>query len=336
VEVRIRLGGGIARFAPSLLTLWLSDGATVDDLYAQLARSHPDLGPALRSALPVHQVPRGGRRPPPAPRCRARRRARGSCCWSRRRPRPRKAARTRAPRWRPSGTPSRCRPPRPGQKTLGELFDGRSQLLVYHFMFGPEWSEGCPVCSYWADDFDGGIVHLRHRDVTMLCASRAPIERLQAYKRRMGWSFPWVSSGRSEFSYDYGVSVPGLDAGASQPEMERPGPETPNLAAYDFTKKPFGAENPGLSAFASTKASSTTPTRATRGASTHSTPPINYSTGRPTDATRTPSHCRSRGSAATTNTRTPPAPRAQDEHPRRRPRASRRRQPGLGPAGVWQ
>jgi predicted dithiol-disulfide oxidoreductase (DUF899 family) len=137
-----------------------------------------------------------------------------------------------------------------GDKTLRELFDGRSQLLVYHFMFGPEWNEGCPVCSYWADNFDGGIVHLKYRDVTMLCASRAPIERLQAYKRRMGWSFPWVSSGRSEFNYDYGVSVPGLDAGASQPEMERPGPETPNLPAYNFTKKPFGAENPGLSAFA--------------------------------------------------------------------------------------
>jgi predicted dithiol-disulfide oxidoreductase (DUF899 family) len=66
----------------------------------------------------------------------------------------------------------------------------------------------------------------------------------------MGWSFPWVSSGRSDFNYDYAVSVPGLDAGASQPEMERPGPETPNRPAYNFTKKPFGAENPGLSAFA--------------------------------------------------------------------------------------
>jgi predicted dithiol-disulfide oxidoreductase (DUF899 family) len=137
-----------------------------------------------------------------------------------------------------------------GEKTLGELFDDRSQLLVYHFMFGPRWTEGCPVCSYWADSFNGAVIHLAHRDVTMLCASRAPIDRLQAYKRRMGWSFPWVSSGHSDFSYDFGASVPGLDAGSSQPEMERPHDEAPNLPAYNFTKRPFGAENPGLSAFA--------------------------------------------------------------------------------------
>jgi predicted dithiol-disulfide oxidoreductase (DUF899 family) len=137
-----------------------------------------------------------------------------------------------------------------GERTLAELFDGRSQLLVYHFMFGPDWTEGCPVCSYWADSFNGGIVHLGHRDVTMVCASRAPIERLQAYKRRMGWSFPWVSTRRTDFNYDYGVSVRGLDAGASQRQMERPGPDIPNLPSYNFTNRPFGAENPGLSAFA--------------------------------------------------------------------------------------
>ena len=137
-----------------------------------------------------------------------------------------------------------------GEKTLPELFGGRSQLLVYHFMFGPEWHEGCPLCSYWADSFDGGVVHLAHRDVTMTCASRAPLERLQAYKRRMGWSFPWVSSGRNEFNYDFGVSVPGLNAGPSQPEMERPRTDRTDLPPYNFTKRPFGAENPGLSAFA--------------------------------------------------------------------------------------
>ena len=137
-----------------------------------------------------------------------------------------------------------------GEKTLAELFDGRSQLLVYHFMFGPEWEVGCPICSYWADSFDGGVIHLAHRDVTVLCASRAPLERLQAYKRRMGWSFPWVSSGRNDFNYDFGVSVPGLNAGPSQPEMERPGPGRTDLPPYNFTKRPFGAENPGLSAFA--------------------------------------------------------------------------------------
>jgi predicted dithiol-disulfide oxidoreductase (DUF899 family) len=137
-----------------------------------------------------------------------------------------------------------------GERSLAELFDGRSQLLVYHFMFGPDWTEGCPVCSYWADSFNGGIVHLNHRDVTMVCASRAPLGQLQAYKRRMGWSFPWVSTGRSDFNHDYGVSVRGLDAGRSQREMERPAPDAPDLPSYNFTKKPFGAENPGLSAFA--------------------------------------------------------------------------------------
>ena len=137
-----------------------------------------------------------------------------------------------------------------GEKTLPELFDGRSQLLVYHFMFGPEWSEGCPLCSYWADSFNGGVIHLAHRDVTMLCVSRAPVERLRAYKRRMGWRFPWVSSGRNDFNHDFGVSVPGLNPGSSQPEMERAGPDRTDLPSYNFTKRPFGAENPGLSAFA--------------------------------------------------------------------------------------
>jgi predicted dithiol-disulfide oxidoreductase (DUF899 family) len=137
-----------------------------------------------------------------------------------------------------------------GEKALAELFAGRSQLLVYHFMFGPEWEAGCPICSYWADNFNGGVVHLAHRDVTMVCASRAPLDRIQAYKRRMGWNFGWVSAGRNDFNYDYGVSVPGLDAGASQPEMERPDPNRSDLPPYNFTKKPFGAENPGLSAFA--------------------------------------------------------------------------------------
>ncbi len=137
-----------------------------------------------------------------------------------------------------------------GEKALAELFAGRSQLLVYHFMFGPRWTEGCPMCSFWADNFNGGVVHLAHHDVTMRCVSRAPLERLQAYKLRMGWSFPWASSGRSDFNYDFAVSVLDLDAGASQPEMERPGPERGDLPAYNFTKKAFGAELPGLSAFA--------------------------------------------------------------------------------------
>ncbi len=97
---------------------------------------------------------------------------------------------------------------REGEKTLADLFDGRTQLLVYHFMFGPGWTEGCPGCSLHADSFDRTIVHLNQRDVTMLCVSRAPLDRLEAYKHRMGWNFRWVSSLRSDFNFDFGVSVP--------------------------------------------------------------------------------------------------------------------------------
>jgi predicted dithiol-disulfide oxidoreductase (DUF899 family) len=96
-----------------------------------------------------------------------------------------------------------------GPKTLAELFDGRSQLLVYHFMFGPSvegWPEaGCPGCSYTADSLDGAVVHLPHRDVTFVAVSRAPLDRLNAYKQRMGWSFPWVSYGVSSFNLDFAV-----------------------------------------------------------------------------------------------------------------------------------
>jgi len=93
-----------------------------------------------------------------------------------------------------------------GTKTLPELFDGRSQLLVYNFMFGPEYTAGCPVCSSAADTFDGAVEHLKAREVTFLCISRAPLERLQAYKRRMGWSFPWVSSQGTDFNFDFDAS----------------------------------------------------------------------------------------------------------------------------------
>jgi predicted dithiol-disulfide oxidoreductase (DUF899 family) len=96
-----------------------------------------------------------------------------------------------------------------GAKTLAELFDGRSQLLVYHFMFGPSvegWPDaGCPGCSYTADSLDGAVEHLPHRGVTFLAVSRAPLERLNAYKRRMEWRFPWVSYGDSDFNLDFAV-----------------------------------------------------------------------------------------------------------------------------------
>jgi predicted dithiol-disulfide oxidoreductase (DUF899 family) len=93
-----------------------------------------------------------------------------------------------------------------GTKTLPELFDGRSQLLVYHLMFGPDWTAACPGCSSLADHFDGMLPHVHHRDVTLICVSHAPIEKVQAYKERMGWKFPYVSSFRNDFNFDFGVS----------------------------------------------------------------------------------------------------------------------------------
>jgi predicted dithiol-disulfide oxidoreductase (DUF899 family) len=93
-----------------------------------------------------------------------------------------------------------------GTKTLAELFDGRSQLVVYHFMFGPAYSAGCPVCSSMVDTMDGAVAHLRARGVTFVLVSRAPLDRLQAYKRRMGWEIPWVSAGETDFNFDFNAS----------------------------------------------------------------------------------------------------------------------------------
>jgi predicted dithiol-disulfide oxidoreductase (DUF899 family) len=95
---------------------------------------------------------------------------------------------------------------RDGRQSLAEIFDGRSQLIVYHFMFGPDWSAGCPHCSRWADSFDGGIVHLTQRDVSMVAISRAPYAKLAAYHKRMGWRFKWLSSFGSDFNFDFHVS----------------------------------------------------------------------------------------------------------------------------------
>ena len=117
-----------------------------------------------------------------------------------------------------------------GEQDLAGLFDGRSQLLVYHFMFGPDWEAGCPVCSNVADSFRGFIVHLNHHDVTMLCVSQAPLERLQRYKRRMGWDFPWVSSLGSDFNFDFAVSF--------TEEQMREG------ALYNFDRLPAMTEAP--------------------------------------------------------------------------------------------
>src|SRR5215510_1469457 len=95
-----------------------------------------------------------------------------------------------------------------GKATLAELFDGRSQLLAYNIMFGPDYENGaCPGCTNLADGLDGGLTHLNHRDVTLICFSRAPIERLTAYKRRMGWQFPYVSTYGTDFAFDFGLAM---------------------------------------------------------------------------------------------------------------------------------
>ncbi|SRR6266550_4297592 len=124
-----------------------------------------------------------------------------------------------------------------GQETLPELFDGRSQLIVYHFMFAPDWEEGCPHCSHWADNFNGIIVHLNQRDVTMVAVSRAGYGKLAAYKKRMGWTFKWVSSSGTDFNFDYHVSF-------TPDELAK------EAAVYNFTvQNPGVPEREGVSVF---------------------------------------------------------------------------------------
>jgi len=125
-----------------------------------------------------------------------------------------------------------------GKLTLGELFGGRSQLVIYHFMFGPDWSEGCKSCSYLADHFDGAAIHLANRDVTLAVVSRAPIAQIAAFKQRMGWRFRWVSSFGSDFNYDYQVSF--------TPEARAAGKVYYNYGLTQFPSE----EGPGLSVFA--------------------------------------------------------------------------------------
>jgi len=123
-----------------------------------------------------------------------------------------------------------------GPETLADLFGERSQLLVYHFMFGPDWQEGCPSCSFWADNYNGIVVHLEHRDVSLVAVSRAPLDKLEAYKKRMGWNFKWVSSLGCDFNRDYHVSFT---------------PEEQKTAVYNYEAAGFGSsEAPGVSVFA--------------------------------------------------------------------------------------
>ena len=121
-----------------------------------------------------------------------------------------------------------------GKESLRDLFDGRSQLVVYHFMFPPEWDAGCPHCSHWADNFNGVIVHLNHRDVTFVAVSRAPYAKLKKYEKRMGWTFKWLSSHDTDFNYDLGVSFR---------------PEDQQKPVYNYGREPGFSDREGVSVF---------------------------------------------------------------------------------------
>jgi predicted dithiol-disulfide oxidoreductase (DUF899 family) len=149
-----------------------------------------------------------------------------------------------------------------GKASLADLFRGRSQLLIYHFMFGPDYTAGCPSCSAIADGFDGSVVHLANHDVTLFAVSRAPLAKLQAYKRRMGWTFPWASSSGSDFNYDLHVTHTkeewqsgAADYNFRSVDLRLPeGQENPfitELTASVGTDWPtYRQEGPGVSAFA--------------------------------------------------------------------------------------
>ena len=124
-----------------------------------------------------------------------------------------------------------------GKETLAELFENRSQLIVYHLMFAPEWDEGCPHCSFWADNFNGIAVHLNHRDVAFVAISRAPLTKIESFKERMGWSFKWVSSFQSDFNFDYQASF--------TPEEFHSG-----AAFYNYTRMDsYDTDREGISVF---------------------------------------------------------------------------------------
>lgn len=124
-----------------------------------------------------------------------------------------------------------------GKRSLSDLFDGRGQLIVWHFMFGPDWKEGCSHCSCWADTFNAVAVHLAARDTTMAAVSMAPLKKLQAFRKRMGWSFPWVSGARTDFNYDFQASA-------------RPDELTKGKVLYNYRAiEPFSDQMHGCSAF---------------------------------------------------------------------------------------
>jgi predicted dithiol-disulfide oxidoreductase (DUF899 family) len=137
-----------------------------------------------------------------------------------------------------------------GTPTLAELFDGRSQLLIYHFMFGPSYEAGCVTCSSMVDGFDGVLPHLHAKDVTLALVSTAPLDRLQAYKQRMGWNIPWASSANTDFSFDVGASVP-VEQMREQmpPESELPPIASVNAAKSGTDIPAYISELPSMSAF---------------------------------------------------------------------------------------
>ncbi|NNJ97442.1 MAG: DUF899 domain-containing protein [Gammaproteobacteria bacterium] len=124
-----------------------------------------------------------------------------------------------------------------GKESLADLFDGRSQLIIYHFMYGRDWAEGCPSCSFWADNFNGVDIHLNHRDISLVAVSTAPLKTLNAYKKRMGWTFKWVSSNGNNFNHDYDVTF-------TPEEMRGDG------VYYNYRVSKFPSEEaPGVSVF---------------------------------------------------------------------------------------
>jgi predicted dithiol-disulfide oxidoreductase (DUF899 family) len=124
-----------------------------------------------------------------------------------------------------------------GKVALADLFGGKSQLATYHFMFGPDWAEGCPGCSYVTDHLDGALEHLRARDVSLVLVSRGPLEKLQAFQKRMGWHIPWVSSQHCDFNHDFGIYFTKEEVASG-------------VKAYNFgSGVPHGEENPGMSFF---------------------------------------------------------------------------------------
>ena len=177
-----------------------------------------------------------------------------------------------------------------GKKTLAELFDGRSQLIVYHFMFGPEWNEGCPSCSFNMDHTDGALPHLAQRDVSFAAVSRAPLSKIDPFKKRMGWRFAWVSSFGTDFNYDYRASFTPEEMAKSKVEYN-----------FDLVEFP-SAEAPGISVFYKDKSGTIFHTYSAYGPKTLSTP-TTISTLFPKAAMRMASPSPCRGSAIMIATR---------------------------------